>query len=187
MPALNFQKQFAPDVEAGRKTNSIRAPRKDGRAHCKVGDRLKLYTGMRTKGCRLLGEGLVRAVSEIEINVGHVRLVSGPQTVDMFGRVALDSFAREDGFENWPAMAGWFAQTHGLPFHGFLIRWTFCRWKVGDVVKGNAHVWAGAVASVDVVDGDWQVTVAASAPGLAGARHTYLAAWLSENQAEERR
>ena len=36
MPALNFQKRFADDVESGRKCQTIRAPRKDGRDPCAV-------------------------------------------------------------------------------------------------------------------------------------------------------
>jgi len=53
MPALNFQKQFAPKVEARLKRQTIRALRK---RPIKKGDMLYLYTGMRTKACRRLIE-----------------------------------------------------------------------------------------------------------------------------------
>ena len=56
MVAYNFQKQFADAVERGEKRQTIRAPRRDGR-HAKVGDKLQLYTGMRTKQCGMIVTG----------------------------------------------------------------------------------------------------------------------------------
>ncbi len=53
MPSLNFQARFAPLVESGEKRQTIRAYRKDGRDP-KRGDKLYLFTGMRTKACRPL-------------------------------------------------------------------------------------------------------------------------------------
>ena len=55
MPALNFKKQFAEKVETGEKRQTVRAKRK--RAFV-VGDKLYLYTGMRTKYCRKLAVDL---------------------------------------------------------------------------------------------------------------------------------
>ena len=37
MPAINFQKRFAKAVESGRKCQTIRAPRIDGRPHAVIG------------------------------------------------------------------------------------------------------------------------------------------------------
>lgn len=51
MALLNFQKQFADLIEAGTKRQTIRAARK---YPIKVGDKLYLYTGLRTKYCRKL-------------------------------------------------------------------------------------------------------------------------------------
>lgn len=53
MVAYNFAAQFAEAVETRKKRQTIRAPRKDNR-HAKVGDKLQLYTGMRTTNCRKL-------------------------------------------------------------------------------------------------------------------------------------
>lgn len=55
MPALNFKKRFEPMIESGDKRQTIRAKRKDCRDP-KEGQTLYLYTGMRSKGCRKLGE-----------------------------------------------------------------------------------------------------------------------------------
>lgn len=128
MPALNFQKRFAEAVEFGDKTQTIRAHRKDGRAHAKRGDVLKLYTGMRSKGCRLLGEGRVIWTEDVEIRedwslyVGRHYVQAGDalrgETEDRD-----NDFAEKDGFKGAVEMYEWFQETHGLPFEGTLIRW----------------------------------------------------------------
>jgi hypothetical protein len=130
MVALNFQEQFADDVEEGRKRRSIRAPRKDGRDP-KKGRPLTLYTGMRTKACRKLGDTIVARVRPVEIN--HTGIVldgkplyagdapayqGGPDAESYDG-----DFARADGFDSFGDMADWFEQQHGLPFRGNLIEW----------------------------------------------------------------
>ncbi len=117
MPSLNFQPRFAPLVESGEKTQTIRAYRKDGRDP-KVGDTLYLYTGMRTKKCRKLGEGVVKSVRTFEIKPpGFV--VDGK----FLGLREARKIAQDDGFEDAIEMAVWFAKFHGLPFAGLLIRW----------------------------------------------------------------
>lgn len=114
MPALSYQKQFAPLVESGQKRQTIRARRK---RPFKRGDRLYHYTGMRTKSCRKLGESLCTLAVDIVINEMGVRFeehVSGPDRADI---------ARADGFANFNELLTWFNKTHGLPFEGQLIRW----------------------------------------------------------------
>ena len=49
MPALNFQKQFAPLVESGEKRQTIRAHRKDKRLPAKPGDIIALHFPGRNK------------------------------------------------------------------------------------------------------------------------------------------
>lgn len=121
MPALNFQARFAPLVEAGEKTQTIRARRKDGRDP-KPGDRLYLYTGMRTKSCRKLATAECTSVKPIKVfRLGAVIDSDGHDDVRAGG--AAESFASADGFESYAEMAGWFYRTHGLPFNGLLIRW----------------------------------------------------------------
>jgi len=74
MPALNFKSRFAPAVELGlanplapgAKRCTIRATRK--RPIC-PGDRLSLYTGMRTKACRKLGEAECRTVDRLTLDI----------------------------------------------------------------------------------------------------------------------
>lgn len=117
-PALNFKAKFAPAVEAGTKCQTIRAPRKDGRAHCKVGDTISLYTDMRRKSCRLLRTATVTRIDDIYIT--YTRIILNGKILD-FGED--DDFAVKDGFTDFQAMADWFNETHGLPFHGAVIHW----------------------------------------------------------------
>lgn len=130
MPALNFKAEFADDVEDRIKLRSIRKRRKDGRDP-KPGDRLHLYTGMRQKGCRKLGEADCMRVRPVEIDHMGVtldgrRLYCG--TAPAFeGSVNPDGydsdFARADGFSDFQEMKDWFDHQHGLPFSGLLIEW----------------------------------------------------------------
>ena len=131
MPALNFQKQFVAAVESGKKCQTIRALRKDGRDP-KPGDTLYLYYGMRTKQCRKLGEVECKSVDRIEIlgiprpwSWTEPRILLHPRpalTLQILASEA-EEYARADGFSGFDAMHDWFQKTHGLPFEGFLIRW----------------------------------------------------------------
>jgi len=132
MPQLGFQNQFAPLVESGEKRQTIRAYRKDGRDP-KVGDRLYLYTGMRTKQCRKLGEAVVTQTLAIELygipspwsyRAPRMKLtdtVSGQTHI--VGTMEAEAQAKLDGFSSFDRMHEWFKGTHGLPFEGLLIRW----------------------------------------------------------------
>jgi len=121
MPLFNFQKQFAKVVESGEKRQTIRAKRKN---RPKVGQTAYLYTGVRTKACRKLGEYPIENVQSIMIGGKGICF-----SFDELGEYCesdpamLDSIACEDGFENWNAMCDWFDKTYGLPFEGDLIKW----------------------------------------------------------------
>lgn len=117
MPALNFQKQFADKVESGEKRQTIRAMRK---RPFKTGDKLYLYYGMRTKSCRKLGEAVCNSVEDVKICKNGVIYING---VGKWFSASYDKIAREDGFKDWNEMFNWFKKTHGLPFHGQLIKW----------------------------------------------------------------
>ncbi len=120
MPALNFQKRFAPAVQNGSKRQTIRGPRVDGRPSATKGCRLYLYTGMRTKGCRKLGEAVCTSTSQLVITVEHAILINGRP---LRTAAAEDAFAQRDGFDCAEELLNWFVETHGLPFKGSLIEW----------------------------------------------------------------
>lgn len=120
MPAYNFHACFAPYVVSGKKRQTIRAIGK--RRHAAPGDRIQLYTGMRTKGCRKLVDPdpvcTFAATVYICRGIGSPAvLISGHETPDP------DDFARCDGFDDFYAMLDWLGKTHGLPFEGILIKW----------------------------------------------------------------
>lgn len=133
MVALNFQKQFADDVDEGRKRRSIRAPRKDGRVP-KKGERAHLFTGMRSKNCRRLRDGETDYVRRVRpVVIDHTGVTLDGRALYAGGAPAYQGgpdpesydgdFARADGFDGFSEMADWFAKTHGLPFSGHLIEW----------------------------------------------------------------
>lgn len=122
MVAFNFQERFTDDVEDGIKTNTIRRS-----ARCKPGDRLQLYTGMRTKKCRKLMDATCTAVKPIRIDhMGIIldgkRLPAGWARRDDHEDHDCD-FAKADGFDDFMEMAEWFHAQYTLPFNGFVIYW----------------------------------------------------------------
>ncbi len=110
---LNFAADFAPLVAAGEKRQTIRRWRV---RPIFVGDELRLYTGMRTTSCRLLG------VARCE-GVDGITLARAGTSYSPAQWKAQDDFARADGFASYEGMLRWFERTHGLPFSGQLIRW----------------------------------------------------------------
>ncbi|MBN2752592.1 MAG: hypothetical protein JXQ84_07775 [Rhodospirillaceae bacterium] len=133
MPALNFKKRYAELVETGEKQQSIRPLRRDGRPHCKIGDALKLYTGMRTNSCTLLGEGRVKSIAPVKIYSTHMELSGQRLPNALYSRDQLEptdnEFAQADGFSDFMEMSCWFSGQYGLPncdgtpFEGVVIAW----------------------------------------------------------------
>ncbi len=79
MPSLNFEKQFVPLIESGQKRQTIRVERKNP---IKVGDKLYLFSGLRTKYCyRIFTENLPYLPPFVKIhfinadNLDHPRLI----------------------------------------------------------------------------------------------------------------
>lgn len=108
-------------IETGRKCQTIRAVGR--RRHARGGEELQLYTGMRTRQCRLIGRATCVACEPIEItfNPGAVKV---PSTGAWRGLPKLDWFAQEDGFDDWAGMVAFWLAHHGLePFTGLWITW----------------------------------------------------------------
>lgn len=115
MPAYNFKSKFAPLVECGKKRQTIRKPRK---TPTKPGQWLKLYTGMRTKKCRLLGEAICTKVTPIKIHQQFVSLDGRNLAIE-----ELIYLARVDGFTTPVEFLLFFEKTYGLPVEMELIEW----------------------------------------------------------------
>ncbi|MCT7977650.1 ASCH domain-containing protein [Laspinema olomoucense] len=115
MPAINFQKRFAMAVQSGTKRQTIRGYRK---RRFVVGDKLMLYTGMRTKLSHFLRESTAIAVHDIKIEEDKVYL----DDLEL-NEENLLKLANDDGFESIDEFFDFFCSTHGLPFSGQLIKW----------------------------------------------------------------
>lgn len=108
-------------MESGKKSQTIRAYGK--RRHADPGDKLQLYTGMRTSACRKLIEPDPICSASLAIEIRRFR--SGKRKIKITGAGALDlgDVARADGFESMDELIDWVESAYGLPFHGVLIRW----------------------------------------------------------------
>lgn len=119
MVAYSFQPQFVDPIRSGRKQQTIRAIGR--RRHVRPGDALQLYTGMRTRSCRLIGRATCA-------DVEAVRIWFEPDRVILFtrGDVDLEPFAQADGFRSWAELRAFWAKHHPDVdrFSGFLIRWS---------------------------------------------------------------
>jgi len=131
MGLYNFQKRFVEKILSGEKKHTIRAVR----AHPdKPGNTLYLYTGLRTKAVKPLLKVKCVKIEEIVIDMqpskGKGVLTRGllfPHCaingVDL-SPDELESFARRDGFKDWPDMvAFWTTPKNRLPFRGNIISW----------------------------------------------------------------
>jgi hypothetical protein len=121
VPAINFRAEFAGLVESGRKRQTIRALRADCR-NPRPGQTLYLYVGLRTKGCRKLGEAVCVAVDQVTIEERRMILRGEHLSLD-----AADHEAEKDGFPCFMNMRDWFERKRGLPFDGLRIRWEAIR------------------------------------------------------------
>lgn len=125
MVAYSFQARFAAPILAGTKRQTIRT---DRRRHARPGEELQLYTGMRTRQCKLIGRAICRDVRRVALQFDADPACDGVEIDGRFypGRQAeLDRFAVADGFADWADLrAFWRAQHSDVDrFEGVLILW----------------------------------------------------------------
>ena len=124
MVAYNFQSRFADQIRSGKKTHTVR--RNSKRRHARKGERLQLYTGMRTKACAKILD-----IDPVCIDALPIEIVIDADskwiTSITIGGVpvrSLNRFARADGFISLAEMSGFFLAMHGPGvFRGTLIEW----------------------------------------------------------------
>ncbi|GEP06862.1 hypothetical protein [Methylobacterium oxalidis] len=121
MVAYSFKKRFAAPILAGTKAQTIRADRK---RHARLGELVQLFTGMRTKHCRRLGEARCTEVYSIALDLELGIVFANDGWIRT--QEDLDAFARQDGFPYWSELVAFWAAEHpGVSyFSGILIRWT---------------------------------------------------------------
>ncbi|WP_407528391.1 hypothetical protein [Methylobacterium oryzisoli] len=128
MVAYSFKKRFAEPILLGAKAQTIRAPRK---RHARPGEQIQLYTGMRTKHCRLLARVTCREVVPVRLCFSRHGAAELIRIGDrLMATALLDAFARQDGFQDIGDMARFWWAEHPpaegdtLTFEGVLITWT---------------------------------------------------------------
>ena len=124
MVAYSFQPRFAPLIRAGVKLQTIRAERE---RHARPGERLQLFTGMRTAHCmKIMHDPVCTMVLPIRIG-----FATGEITRIEVGRVPvrdLDQFAVLDGFTDIDDMSAFWREHHGVrDFSGGVIEWAMPR------------------------------------------------------------
>lgn len=134
------ERDLDPPITPKRQT--IRTIRTGKNQHASPGEELQLYTGMRTKYCKLIGKARCVSVEPILIDFDYRYIPNWPAGRIEFGEPRhidhgrehlghvcqgqenLDNFARADGFANWIMMKTFWEEEHGLaPFRGVLIKW----------------------------------------------------------------
>lgn len=121
MPGYNFKAQFADDVESGKKAQTIRPRRK---RPTKVGDMLYMFTGMRTKQCRKLGQWRCTSVEPIEIYEHGIAFVGIEHELRWLSDDKLKQLARDDGFKDIYRLYDFFSKQYGIPAKDLeIIKW----------------------------------------------------------------
>ena len=130
MTAYSLMGWLAPAILDGSKPHTVRSNGK--RVHAKAGDTLQLYTGMRTKDCRLLKT--VQCIGSWQVHLpcskAHGPLVWSINGHSM-GTETMWEFAINDGFADVFHMTEWLLKTHGEDFTGTLIAWDWRNYLPG--------------------------------------------------------
>lgn len=137
MVAFNFQPQFAPLILSGKKRHTFRLTKR-----CAPGEMMQIFTGQRTKACKLLIEAKCLHVAETAIfphcvytgpyvftlaasNVVNLKNYCWPPSIHGATRLPLDNFARADGFKSHDEMIEFFSDKYAdkWPLKGWLHVW----------------------------------------------------------------
>lgn len=127
MVAYNFHRRFEAPVVTLTKTGTIRD--RGRRRHARPGELLQLYTGQRTRYCRLIATATCLSEARLRVWFPSPRVVIGEidDTVPIYEVnhcADFDAFARADGFTDWDDMARyWWDQEKCLYFDRRWIRW----------------------------------------------------------------
>jgi hypothetical protein len=120
MVAYSFRPQFVAPILGGTKRQTIRADRK---RHAREGEAIQLYTGMRTKYCRVIGTANCELVFPVTLDFATDRVMTDGTVFR--SSTNLDEFAHLDGFADWQSMRDFWRKNHAPldVFSGVLIRW----------------------------------------------------------------
>lgn len=116
---------FIDKILSGEKRQTIRRASPKW-ANVKEDDKLTLYTGLRTKACRKLGEAVVESITPIEIKTKAYQM-------GIMGAVSLANknlkpckildLAEADGFLYIDDFFEFFNEHYGEDFNGVIVKW----------------------------------------------------------------
>jgi hypothetical protein len=115
MTTFSFKPEFVPKILSGEKQSTIRSTKR-----CGVGDKMQLYTGLRTKKCKKLMEVICIGVAPIVISASSVWKMGKTE-----GNVkpSVAPLHEQEGFMNVRDMMDFFRQQYGLPYRGWIHAW----------------------------------------------------------------
>ena len=121
MVAYSFKAMFEGPILSGRKPHTMRNDRK---RHARPGEILQLYSGMRTRHCRLIGTATCVSVLPVRLDFEEERIEIGADRI-IEARLDLDSFAWSDGFLDWNKLVDFWRAEHAaiLRWSGVIIAW----------------------------------------------------------------
>ena len=125
MVAYSFRPRFLDPIVSGRKRQTIRAIGR--RRHARPGEALQLYTGMRTKQCRLIGRATCTAVAAVTLRFA-ADAGGDTVTVDQATVGDRDAFARRDGFAGWEELRAFWRTAHPAAFAAGAFAGTIICW-----------------------------------------------------------
>lgn len=122
MVAYSFRPRFVDPIRAGTKRQTIRPERK---RHARPGEGLQLYTGMRTRQCKLIGRAICEDVRAVTLLFSHEVAAEGVIAPSLHVAGGLEAFAQRDGFASWADLKAFWRENHpGIDeFTGVLISW----------------------------------------------------------------
>lgn len=128
MVAYDFSPRFIPLIQSGAKRQTIRMAGK--RSHAKTGDKIQLYTGMRTPQCRKIMDdqectAALPVTLDVENQFGSLALWVGSDRVKDLHEIArADGFMDREGRPNINSMWQFFHRRYGAGEHNMLlIKW----------------------------------------------------------------
>lgn len=121
---INFVPDFVEDIVYGRKRHTLRLPRT--RCPFKVGCKLHLYTGMRTKSCKLIMETTCTDIDQVIVSLTDIQ-INGLLLRDP------DAFAVKDGLESFDALLQFLLARYGDFRKNGFIKMELIHWKYAQV------------------------------------------------------
>ena len=117
---------FIDKILSGEKHQTIRKAGKKW-DKVKVGDKLTLYTGLRTKECQKLGEAEVESIEDVNIYIMNFDRPNENYFVSYKLRhlnvLEIEELAENDGFEKIRDFFEFFKNHYGKDFQGKIIKW----------------------------------------------------------------